>query len=79
MVHQHAEQLKLYHKTTGIRYKILTISVHPIEKKIETNRQIVARQLRSASAISIPADEHVSAVINDTSNLKKKRGRPKKF
>ena len=79
MAHQLAEQSKLYHKTTGTRYRILTISVHPIEKKIETTRQIVSSQLRSAAAMTFPIDEHVSAVVNAPSRdaaTRKIFGRP---
>ncbi len=77
MAHKLAEEQKLFHRTTGTRYRRLTISVHPFEKTITTNRQIAARELRSAAAMTIPNDAHVSAVVNAPTKTKR-TGRPKK-
>ena len=62
-VHKLAEELELFHITTGTRYRKLTVSVNNIDKQAINYRQITARKLRSAAAYEIPNDVHVNDVL----------------
>ena len=77
-VHQMADNLNIFHNTTETRYKILTVSTQPIEKKNKTTRQKTAELLKEASKTSFSENDNVNEVLSDKTMPKRPRGRPRK-
>jgi transposase len=78
-VHQLAENLNIFHITTGTRYRVITVSTKPIEKVNKTNRQKTAQILVEISKPNVPVSENVTEVLLDNNTVEKRPvGRPPK-
>ena len=68
----------MYHCTTGKRYKRITISTDPIEKKVTTTKQKTAQLLQILTASNVPHSTNVANVLASEKDSGKPRGRPRK-
>ena len=77
-VHELSETLKIYHLTSGTRYKRITVSKTQIEKKLTTSRHQTSNLLQKLASPVIPNNIHVSEIVTASNDKPKGTGRGRK-